>query len=228
MLILFPFLCFECLRLGSGAIERKLYHNFVFALDKRKNIANNELYMRKVLQKGKFALSLSRGFTLIELLIVIGILGILVTAVLLTLNPAEAQKKTRDAKRMKDLASLQSVVDQYVNSGVALTATTRKSDDNSASQACGVGGWLGVNLCAYANSIPIDPVNQGTRATSAACGAAAVNQTPLYRVEIEADGDYEINVVQESTANCRNVDNANDGGNDNTRAEVGTVLTIDP
>ncbi len=189
--------------------------------------------MKILLQKGRLALSLSKGFTLIELLIVIGILGILVTAVLFTLNPAEGQRKARDTKRIRDLSTLQAVLDQYVNSGAAISATTRDSSMNSGSGACGVGGWLAIDLCTYANSIPVDPVNLGTnRQTSGACGAsglgAVVQQFPVYRVEIQADGDYEVNVVQESLSNCKNVDNDNDGGNVDSRAEVGTDLTVDP
>ena len=60
-----------------------------------------------------------RGFTLIELLVVVGILAVLVVTILITLNPAEAQKKARDTKRMKDLATLQAIVLQWTQDGNA-------------------------------------------------------------------------------------------------------------
>lgn len=178
------------------------------------------------MQFSKPASFLRRGFTLIELLIVIGILGILVVAVLLTLNPAEAQKKARDTKRMRDLSTLQSIMDQYVNSGVTLAASSPNS--TSGAQNCTVAGWLGIDVCSFASSVPIDPVNSTTaRDVSAACGAAAPgSQAPLYRASWDASGNYEVNVVQESTSNCKNTDNANDAGNNDSRAEAGTDTTL--
>ena len=44
------------------------------------------------------------GFTLIEILLVIGILAILSVVVLLTLNPAELLRQSRDADRVSDFA----------------------------------------------------------------------------------------------------------------------------
>ncbi|OGY15414.1 MAG: hypothetical protein A3I52_01760, partial [Candidatus Blackburnbacteria bacterium RIFCSPLOWO2_02_FULL_40_10] len=57
----------------------------------------------------------SKGFTLIELLVVIGIIGTLGAVALVAINPAEAQRKARDTQRIKDMATLQSVVEQYLN-----------------------------------------------------------------------------------------------------------------
>ncbi len=50
---------------------------------------------------------MQRGFTLIELLVVIAILGVLSTAVVLVINPAELLKQGRDATRLSDLATLE-------------------------------------------------------------------------------------------------------------------------
>lgn len=54
-----------------------------------------------------------RSFTLIELLIVIAILGILMTAMIIGLNPAQATKKTRDLKRIKDIESIYNTLLEY-------------------------------------------------------------------------------------------------------------------
>ena len=48
----------------------------------------------------------SSSFTLIELLIVIGILAVLMVAVVVAINPAEYLRKSRDAKRVTDITSI--------------------------------------------------------------------------------------------------------------------------
>jgi len=55
--------------------------------------------------------NLKRGFTLIELLVVIAIIGILSSVVLASLNSARA--KSRDAKRLSDIKSLQLALELY-------------------------------------------------------------------------------------------------------------------
>lgn len=166
---------------------------------------------------------LHRGFTLIELLIVIGILAILVVAVLLTINPAEAQRKARDAKRMKDLGTLQTVIEQYLDGGGApvCVASTCSTTGASPSQICN-GGWIaGANLCNYIPTLPIDPSNNATR-NCAGCAAAAVM---VYELRMDAGGGYELRVRQESTQNLKNV--ANDGGEDADWAESGSDTSLD-
>jgi prepilin-type N-terminal cleavage/methylation domain-containing protein len=54
------------------------------------------------------------GFTLIELLVVIAIIAILAVVVVLTLNPAELLRQSRDANRVSDLATLNSAINLYV------------------------------------------------------------------------------------------------------------------
>ena len=55
-------------------------------------------------------LLLKRGFTLIELLVVIAIIGILTAIV--TANFTTAKSKSRDAKRIADIAQIQGALDQ--------------------------------------------------------------------------------------------------------------------
>jgi prepilin-type N-terminal cleavage/methylation domain-containing protein len=54
-----------------------------------------------------------RGFTLIELLVVIAIIAILAVVVVLTLNPAELLRQSRDANRVSDIATLTSALNLY-------------------------------------------------------------------------------------------------------------------
>ena len=62
-----------------------------------------------------------KAFTLIELLVVIAIIAILAVVVVLTLNPAELLRQSRDANRLSDLATLNSAISLYATdqSGVS-------------------------------------------------------------------------------------------------------------
>ena len=55
-----------------------------------------------------------KGFTLVEILIVVSLIAILAVVALITINPAEAQRRARDTQRIKDLSSIQSIIEQYL------------------------------------------------------------------------------------------------------------------
>src|ERR1022692_3969030 len=55
----------------------------------------------------------SKGFTLIELLVVIAIIAILSVVVILTLNPVELLRQSRDSSRVSDMATLSSALGIY-------------------------------------------------------------------------------------------------------------------
>lgn len=177
---------------------------------------------------------LKRGFTLIELLIVIGILAVLIVVVLLIINPGKAQANSRDAVRMKDLGTLQAVLNQYLDDGNTPDVNSCLVAAGGCTSVAGSGkfqpcdsNWLGVDVCDYAQSVPLDPNNGATRT----CVNGGTVDTPtfddncsmMYRVKIEG-GKYEINVRQESK---NNADNAiSDGGNSSEWAEIGSDRTL--
>src|SRR5271156_6624921 len=55
-----------------------------------------------------------KGFTLIELLVVIAIIAILSVVVILTLNPAELLRQSRDSDRISDLCTLRTALALYL------------------------------------------------------------------------------------------------------------------
>ncbi|PIZ65836.1 hypothetical protein CO051_01280 [Candidatus Roizmanbacteria bacterium CG_4_9_14_0_2_um_filter_39_13] len=162
--------------------------------------------MKRILQK---------AFTLVELLIVIGIIGILAVVLLVTLNPAEAQRKARDAKRIKDAGVLQVVMEQAVADslivdGADITGATGVNSGGTVASrkpqdVCGATNWLKIDICNYAKSAPMDPLN-GYSATLANEASALF---PTYRVRVSGI-DYEINVRQESAGNAGKL--SGDGG----------------
>ena len=161
---------------------------------------------------------IKKGFTLVELVIVIGIIGIIATILLVSLNPAETQRKARDAQRLKDIQTLQGIVEQAVNDSLPLCAgaigganAACQSDAvaTAGTQPCAT-NWTGVNLCNYARTVPADPLNIAAGRCTQSSGAQRTNCNMYYYMEV-AGMDYEINIRMESTGNAAKI--ANDGGN---------------
>ena len=55
------------------------------------------------------------AFTIIELLVVIGIIGILATVLMVSINPGRQFAKSRDTKRETDLIAILSMIYQYAS-----------------------------------------------------------------------------------------------------------------
>lgn len=153
------------------------------------------------------------GFTLIELLVVIGILGVLAAAALVAINPAEAQKKARDTQRLKDMATIQSIVEQYLNDNPgAFTGVYGTSSvvANANANKCDATGWIGVALggksvCSYVNVLPVDPSNRVT-ATTTNTGTEVLTLAAYYTIQWSG-ASYKICTHLESKSNALKLKN---------------------
>jgi len=127
-----------------------------------------------------------RGFTLIELLVVIAILALLMSIIIITLNPAEMLRKARDTKRITDLSSLRTALNLYMTDVVdpqlgttTVAATCNNSLPSPCPSTCGTTpfcvasaslrlitgyGWVPVNFNQISSgsplsALPVDPTN---------------------------------------------------------------------
>ncbi|MFA5076465.1 MAG: type II secretion system protein [Patescibacteria group bacterium] len=127
----------------------------------------------------------SRGFTLIELLVVIAIIGLLSTLAVVSLQ--SARQKSRDAKRLGDLAQLKTALEMYYNdqavypTGATLELGTGSDCGGNAcdtvSQTNGVAATTAGTV--YMANIPQDPSQPASECTSGATATCnySYNQT---------------------------------------------------
>lgn len=87
----------------------------------------------------------SSGFTLMELLVVVAVLGVLMTVVMVLLNPLHYFKLSRDAERKSDLQNIQTALELYYQ-------------DNNAypSVSCANPSSIGLSP-SYIKTVPSDP-----------------------------------------------------------------------
>ncbi|OHB20431.1 MAG: hypothetical protein A2939_04465 [Parcubacteria group bacterium RIFCSPLOWO2_01_FULL_48_18] len=71
------------------------------------------------------------GFTLLEMIIVVGIIAVLSAVVIFVLNPAETLKKSRDAQRLSDLATVKTALGLYL-----ISTSTIQLDNQSGMPTC--------------------------------------------------------------------------------------------
>ncbi len=164
-----------------------------------------------------------KGFTLIELLVVIAILSILATLVVLAINPAEAQRKSRDTTRLSDMATLRKAIDLSIAEEGVLPGTiatpfagTSAGSRDSASDT----NYLGMDVSKYLSVLPIDPRQTATVATNLSDGTTQIAAGDMVYSFVSNGSTYELNSYLESTSNAAVAQN--DGGTSATTYEVGT------
>lgn len=166
---------------------------------------------------------INRGFTLIELLVVIAILSILATLMVLAINPAEAQRKSRDATRLSDMATMRKAIDLGIAEGLVLpgTVATPFSGTSAGSRdAANAGNYLGMDVSKYLSVLPIDPRQMATVATTLSDGTTQVAAGGMVYSFTSNGKTYELNAYLESTDNSAVA--GNDGGTSATVYEIGT------
>ncbi|MGB0757701.1 MAG: prepilin-type N-terminal cleavage/methylation domain-containing protein [Patescibacteria group bacterium] len=121
----------------------------------------------------------NKGFTLIELLVVIAIIGLLSTLAVVSLN--NARQKSRDAKRVSDMKSIQTALELYYVDNDSYPAGTAselgEGTDCTGSAACDtISSTNGIDATAagttYMGLIPTDPSSTGTECAHAGGDAA--------------------------------------------------------
>jgi prepilin-type N-terminal cleavage/methylation domain-containing protein len=194
---------------------------------------------------------MKKGFTLIELLIVIAILALLMSIIIITLNPAELLKKSRDTKRVSDLNALRTALNLYV--------TDKSAPDLDIYGTCGTNTWFSLgaddaggnctalagSFCTTTNRLTTGlgwvPVNFGSISsgsplsalpadpTNATSTATTTNLYYAYQCD-STNVTFELNAQMESTyyksGGDGDVVNA-DGGNNATLYEVGSDPGLD-
>jgi prepilin-type N-terminal cleavage/methylation domain-containing protein len=88
-----------------------------------------------------------KGFTLIELLVVIAIIAILSVVVILTLNPAELLRQSRDSNRISDLSVTKSAISFYLASVTSPSIGTSGTCYQDAASTTVGGTTVGTSTC---------------------------------------------------------------------------------
>ena len=182
-----------------------------------------------------------KGFTLIELLIVIAIIAILSVVVILTLNPAELLRESRDSNRVSDLSVTKSAISFYLTSGPSPLGL-------GTSGVCYIGDAVGTSSCSswfqtdtsVATSVTRSPTTSGwipINFTGITAGGSPLSQLPVDPLFGSNDGVhfysytasstglvFKLGAVLESTKYASYA--VNDGGISSSTYEVGTNLQL--
>jgi prepilin-type N-terminal cleavage/methylation domain-containing protein len=191
-------------------------------------------------------LSSRKGFTLIELLVVISIIAILAVVVVLTLNPAELLRQSRDANRLSDMSTLVHAIGIYqedVSAGSMGTASTTYlsvPDANASTTAGDACQALGMSTsttwhCASStyyrqvNGTGWFPINFASTSAGSPLGSLPIDpvnnsSSNLFYTYQTTGNQYEVTATMESQK-YQSVE-ANDGGTYSDLFEQGTNLTL--
>jgi len=197
---------------------------------------------------------MKKGFTLIELLIVIAILALLMSIIIITLNPAELLKKSRDTKRVSDLNALRTAINLYVTDkaapdldlyGTCGTNTWLSLSGNDdctalASHQCTTtnrlttgSGWIPINFGSISSgsplsALPVDPTNASSTTPFSNLYYAYQCNTAASTFELNAqmESSYYRSTAYQDTAGDGDVCSS-DGGDSSLLYEVGSDAGLD-
>ena len=190
------------------------------------------------------------GFTLVELLVVIAIIAILSVVVILTLNPAELLRQSRDSNRVSDLSVLKSAI--------GLFTTDVATSSNAALGIYGAlyGGVINLPIAQYVGANPgfgfaalsvttsSQSINRSVNGSgwipvnfNAISSGAPLGSLPIDPVNVGSNTymyvasgtTFKLATRTESTKYGLNGSNdvvSTDGGNSNNTYEAGTNLQL--
>jgi len=103
---------------------------------------------------------MSKGFTLVEILIIIGIMAILATAIILTVNPPRQFAQTRNTQRWSNVNTIIDAIYRNINDNGKFICPAGELPKTVTPIK---GGTNGYDLCrclvsTYIGSIPFDPL----------------------------------------------------------------------
>lgn len=169
-----------------------------------------------------------KGFTLIELLVVIGIIAILSALVLLAINPAEIQRKSRDTTRFSDLTTIRKAIDFTIADNGGPLQANFTADSSGNRTANGTSNYIGMDVSKFIPILPDDPQHLAgsTVNVTISDGVTQVSRDNMRYYFASNGKTYELNAYLESSDNNSKVLNTGDGGDSNIRYEIGTAPSL--
>jgi len=221
----------------KSAISRLLVRSCKLVVGNRKLVVN----------RCKLAVGSAQSFTLVELLVVVALIAVLAVAVIMSLNPQELIKQSRDSTRLSDLQNLNSTL-SWFNADTRGTGFMGSSsviyisipDTSPTCSNLGLptppSGWsyhcvTQENLQKTDGSgwIPVNFNQISFGRTLTKLPIDPINQTSTgnyYTYVANAGGLYEIDAFTESNK-YKNI-SLTDGGDSDNAIEIGSNLTLAP
>jgi len=158
---------------------------------------------------------LLKGFTLVELIVVVALVSMIASLSLVALNPADIFARSRDSKRLSDLAFLTNAFERYnIDNGVypdsaaIMRVSSFLPQDQTGPLQSASSGWIVGDMSKYISRLSTDPKNEDFL---------------VYRYK-RSENAYELDCYLEYYKEKSQAD----GGNNAERFEVGNDMSILP